>query len=156
MLWDFAGVDGLAVAVALFGGPVKKLAPWRSLVTPDSRYAVLRLCEGNFRIRTAEGDQDFPAKLAQACAEKRVWYAQLAYLEALSFPRDAILPRLEQVATPKPPFRLHHLPIDCALPARIDSTAIILWRYCWQGADLVQIHCSREHRQKISGYLQLQ
>ncbi len=155
MLWDFAGVDGLAVAMALFGEPVKKLAVWRSLVTPDSCYAILRLCEGNFRIRTAEQDHNFSEKLAQACTGKRVWYAQLTYLGALSFPSHTILPRLEQIATSKPPFRLHNLPLDCALPARIDGTAIVLWRYLWQGTDLVQIHCAQRDRQKISDYLQV-
>jgi len=149
MLWDFAGVDGLAVAMTLFGQPVQKLAVWRSLVTPDSNYAILRLCQGNFRIRTINNDLDFPRKLAQACSNQRVWYDQLTYVAEMSCPSDVMLHRLEQIALPKPPFRLQNLPLNAALPARINGTAMLIWRYFWQGTDLVQLHCAQGDVQKI-------
>ncbi|MGB3138964.1 MAG: hypothetical protein WBG38_09300 [Nodosilinea sp.] len=141
-LWDFAGVDGLQVAIALFSPDISHLAPFQSLRAEFSQQgcSVLRLCEGNFRVAVPE-----TIRLDQAIAplNLKVWVKPCATAN-LVMPATAGLERLAQIAIIKPLYTLNPFPCDRAVPARINGKAILAWHHLWQGEPrlLIQTACS--------------
>jgi hypothetical protein len=135
-LWDIAGVDGLHVAKSLFGNAVDRLAPFQSLETELQGQAcsILRLCDRNFRIV-------YPGPLDQfeVFLNHKVWIKQFTWLGAISLP-IGLLPKLIAQATVRPPHRLAALPNHRAVPAEIDSIAILIWRHPRQGQPVLEIH----------------
>lgn len=130
-LWDFAGVDGLQVAIALFSSQVSHLAPFQSLTAEfhQQTCAVLRLCEGNFRVALP---LEFDLEQAVNCLDQTVW-VKPCQTANLIVPASSGLERLAQIATTKPVFTLKPFPRDRAVPARINGTAILAWHLSWQG-----------------------
>ncbi|MGD1942370.1 MAG: hypothetical protein ACFB0G_13760 [Leptolyngbyaceae cyanobacterium] len=130
-LWDFAGVDGLQAAIALFSSTVSYLAPFQSgaVALNQSPATVLRLCENNFRV-ALPADVDFLSMLPPLAFNIWVKPCQTANLV---LPPAAGLERLAQIATTKPLFQLTPFPLDRAVPARIDGVAILAWHQLWQG-----------------------
>ncbi|MGF1499455.1 MAG: hypothetical protein ACFB8W_21910 [Elainellaceae cyanobacterium] len=131
VLWDFAGVDGLQAAIALFSSGVTHLAPFQSLTVAFEAQpgSVLRLCEGNFRVALRE-EVDFEGAIASLGL--KVWVKPCRTAN-LVMPPTLGLERLAQVATTKPLFTLHPFPCDRAVPARINGTAILAWHHFWEG-----------------------
>lgn len=128
-LWDFAGADGLQAAIALFSDSVSRLAPFQSLTAEFNQQPcpVLRLCENNFRV-VLPGDIAFDTEVHHFGFN--VW-VQPCNTATLSLPVTAGLQRLAQIATTKPLFTLSPFPLDRAVPARIDGTAIFVWHHRW-------------------------
>ena len=141
-LWDFAGVDGLQTAIALFSTTVSHLAPFQSCSSSlnSAPATVLRLCENNFRVALPES-VDFLAALTPLKSNVWVKPCQTAHLV---LPATTGLERLAQVAVTKPRFRLSPLPLDRAVPARIDGTAILAWHQLWPAHPrlLIQTACT--------------
>lgn len=130
-LWDVVGVDGLQVAQALASDGVTKLAPFQSLETQvaGSHCAVLRLCEGNFRLGLQGRSEEFECLLRQAQVKARVWASRYDRLGAIAVPEAAGLELLPPIATTKAPYRLVELQPDCAVPAQIDHLSVLIWRH---------------------------
>jgi hypothetical protein len=138
--WDIAGVDGLQIAKSWFGLEVQLIAPFQSLETAfeDNPCSVLRLCEGNFRISCPS-----TFKIVDAPQYHRVWAKRFDWLGAIAI-SDAALSCLETLATPKPPHRLSHLKPNCALPARIDGIAVLIWRHSLGNQPVIEMHTAQK------------
>jgi hypothetical protein len=152
-LWDLAGVDGRSVMQALFGPMIDRIAPFQSLdTTLDSHpCAILRLCEGNFRIAWS-GDSQIAQRLQAAQIGQRVWCKPLRWLTAIGLPASAH-PQLLALAKPKPPHRLEGLPLNCAVPARLDGTAVLIWRQARWGQPGFELHTAWRDRETIQAKL---
>ena len=140
LLWDFAGVDGLSVARALFGEAVARLSVWQSREADRDGIpcSLLRLCEGNFRLGLHGRDTGALASaLEQVARGRRVW-VKSGHRAALHV-RDAV-EAIIPVATVKPPHRLAGLPMNRAVPARLEDRAVLLWRHTVGGVRLVEVH----------------
>jgi hypothetical protein len=138
--WDITGIDGLQLTKLWFGSGVDRIAPFQSLETTwgDKSCSVLRLCEGNFRISCAES----PAQI-NIPQNYRGWVKQFDWLGAIAIP-DVALSCLEEIAIPKPPYRLSHLKLNCALPARIDGIAVLIWRHLLHHQSVIEIHTTQQ------------
>lgn len=136
-LWDFAGVDGLQVAIKLFSSSVSYLAPYQSLTSECNRQpcSVLRLCEHNFRVALPE-QENFEQAIARL--ELDVW-VKTSPTANLLMSADSGLARLAQLATTKPFFTLDPFPLNRAVPARIHGVAILAWHHLWQAQPRVLI-----------------
>lgn len=154
-LWDFAGVDGLQCAQALAGDRVTKLAPFQSLETQvgGSRCAILRLCEGNFRLGLQGESEEFEYLLQQAQVEARVWVSRCDHLSAIAVPEVAGLELLPQLATTKPPHRLVGLQSNCAVPARIDHLSVVIWRHPLLGQPAFELQAAVQDMESIKATL---
>jgi len=136
-LWDFAGIDGLQAAIALFTPAISRIAPFQSLTTNFHHQpcSVLRLCENNFRVA-------LPANLAfnQAIADLslQVW-SKPCPAATFVVPTALGLARLPQIATTKPTHTLEPFPCDRAVPARINGVAILAWHHSWCGQPILNI-----------------
>lgn len=151
LLWDIAGVDGLQVMQSLIGDRVDRIAPFQSLATELDRIpcSVLRLCEGNFRLRWS-GDRDrLQSILNAATAEKRVWVKQFPWLSTIQLPNDMNVARLAEMAIAKPPFSLASLALHCAAPARINSISVLVWRHAIDNIETIELHIATHHLQSI-------
>lgn len=136
-LWDFAGVDGLQAAIALFSPAVSRIAPFQSLETTFQQQpcSVLRLCENNFRVAFWA---DIPFEAAIAALDLQVWVKRCP-AAVLVFPAAAGLRQLAAIATTKPIYRLVPFPSDRAVPARIEGRAILAWHRMWRGEPRLEI-----------------
>jgi hypothetical protein len=157
--WDFAGIDGLQVAKTLFGDAIDRLAPFQSIETalaPDPRHhcAVLRLCEGNFRVSWQGEIALFQQQITQAQNGQQVWVKQLPWLSPVFLTESFGLLRLPQVAIPKPPYRLQALPLNCAIPARIDGMSVLIWHHSIQDQPVFELQMAVQHIQPIQAILQ--
>ncbi|MEO0532480.1 MAG: hypothetical protein AAF215_01260 [Cyanobacteria bacterium P01_A01_bin.123] len=130
-LWDFAGVDGLQVAIALFAPTVNHISPFQSLTSNFNQQpcAILRLCENNFRVALPA---EMPFDQAVADLELNVW-VKPCQATTIVLPVDFGLQRLAQIATTKPTYTLNPFPLNQAVPARINGIAILAWHHPWQG-----------------------
>lgn len=130
-LWDFAGVDGLQAAIALFSPAIARIAPFQSRTVEFKQHngSVLRLCENNFRVALSA-----PVPFDQAVTERglQVWVKPYG-AATLVLPVELGLQRLRQMATTKPIYTLDPFPCDRAVPARINGIAILAWYHLWQG-----------------------
>lgn len=142
--WDIAGVDGLQVAKSLFGEKVDRIAPFQSLETTleTCPCSVLRLCEGNFRVSLQADSAVFEQAIGQAQQGKRVWIKQFAWMGAIAICESLGSMQLPQIAVPKPPHRLQGLQMNCAVPARIDNTAILVWRHSVLEQPAYELHAA--------------
>ncbi|MBW4553824.1 MAG: hypothetical protein KME35_22350 [Aphanocapsa sp. GSE-SYN-MK-11-07L] len=140
-LWDFAGVDGLQMAKALFGPAADTIAPWRSLHLDwqGQSLSLLRLCENNFRIGIEGNPQPLVAALQTAAVDAQVWWRPCDRMVAWAMPAAIGADLLPQIAIAKLPHRLLGLPDDCALPGRIAGNAVVVWRHCLQGQSAFEI-----------------
>ncbi|MEO0541594.1 MAG: hypothetical protein AAFZ80_12125 [Cyanobacteria bacterium P01_A01_bin.105] len=140
-LWDFAGVDGLQTAIALFSAAVSHLAPFqsRSVALNSAPATLLRLCENNFRVALPE-NVDFRAALTPL--PSNVWVKPCQTANLVLSPAVG-LERLAQIAVTKPRFRLTPLPLNQAVPARINGTAILVWHQLWQEQPRLLIQTAR-------------
>lgn len=130
-LWDFAGVDGLQVAIALFTPLINHIAPFQSLTAEFSQQpcAVLRLCENNFRV-ALPAEMRFDQVAANLGLNVWVKPCQTANL---CLPAVSGIKRLAQIATTKPLYSIAPFPLNAAMPARINDIAILAWHHLWQG-----------------------
>lgn len=154
-LWDIAGVDGLQVMQSLFGDRVDRIAPFQSLEAELDRTpcSILRLCEGNFRVRWQGEAAILKSRLDTVITTKQVWVKQFSWLVSLVLP-EAIDPALlAQVAIPKPPFRLQSLALHCALPARIEGIAVLVWWHPLQGKNVLELHASEQQLSQVKSLL---
>ena len=128
-LWDFAGVDGLALACVVFGSAACKLSVYQSLETAHSGQgcSLLRLGENNFRVGVQGLSKSLAETLNSAAAGKRVWVKQ-STLTRLILGEDA-QETLLNISTVKPPHRLTGLLNNRAVPVRIGDFAALVWRH---------------------------
>lgn len=154
-LWDIAGVDGLQVMKSLFGEQVDRIAPFQSLAAELDRTpcAILRLCEGNFRLRWQGEAAVLKSRLDTAANAKRVWIKQFPWLGSLVLPETIAPALLAQVAIPKPPFRLSSLALHCAVPARIEGIAVLIWWHTWQGKNILELHAAEQQLSQVKSLL---
>ncbi len=140
-LWDFAGMDGLQAAIALFTPAIAHRAPFQSLTAQFEQQpcSVLRLCENNFRVALPE-----PMALGDAITalELNVWVKPCP-AATLLLPVDLGLERLRAIATTKPMYTLNPFPCDRAVPARINGLAILAWHHLWQGQPRLEIQTAQ-------------
>jgi hypothetical protein len=153
-LWDLAGIDGLQVARSLFGDGIARLAPFQSLEIslPDCSGAILRLCEGNFRLSLRGDVTLFVDALQKAQSDRRVWVKQFAWLGAIAMPESLGLKLLPQIAIAKPPHRLAGLLLHCAAPARIDEIAVLIWRHPLK-EPAIEIHAAKKDLEALQAKL---
>ena len=149
-LWDFAGIDGLQMAKALFGESIDRLAVFQSLDIQlvGCSCSVLRLCETNFRVVWYENHPAILQLMQQAATGRQVWLQQFDWLGALlldanNLPLDIIIP--------KPPYRLP-LPGGAA-PARIDRVSVLIWRHLIKGQPALEIHTATKDLQFVGAKL---
>jgi hypothetical protein len=152
-LWDFAGTDGLQVARHLFGAQVSQLSPFQSLTTTfeGQPCAVLRLCEGNFRVALA---QNLALDEIVTPLQQRVWVARSPYLTTLTLPVEPALEWLAQTATTKPMFTLSPFPCDRAVPARLEGIAILIWHYQWLGQPRLDLQMATTELPKVKAVIE--
>ncbi len=138
-LWDMAGVDGLAVTIALFGEAVGHLAPFQSLETvlAGKDCSVLRLCDRNFRIAYSG-----PLDSLVAPLQAQVWIREYDWLGVVAIAPHQ-LPQLTAQATVRPPHRLQNLPNHQAVPAQLADIAIVIWQHSPQGEPVLDLHLAR-------------
>lgn len=142
-LWDFAGVDGLQAAIALFTPAISHIAPFQSFTTDFNHQpcSVLRLCENNFRVALS-------AQLAfdqsVAALNLKVW-SKPCSASSLVIPTDLGLTHLAKIATTEPLYTLNPFPCDRAVPARINGIAILAWHYLWVGQLRLEIQTASHH-----------
>ena len=153
-LWDFAGVDGLQLARQL-AYAADRLAPFQSLETTidDQPCSLLRLCEGNFRLRV-------PSHVAIAALQGqqsglRVWVKQCAWMSAIALPEAGGLHQLPGLAIPKPPHRLVGLSVDRAVPARINGLSVLIWRHLVGGQPAFELHTATRDLKSLQTALQV-
>jgi len=141
-LWDVAGIDGLQVMKTLFGPQVDRIAPFQSLdaTLNQTPCSLLRLCEGNFRIRFSADTTPSQLSLEAATQGYRVWIKQFAWLGSLLLPPGIAPATLAPMAIAKPPFQLKSLAPYCAAPARIDGISVLVWRHPIEGRDRLELH----------------
>ncbi|NJO80601.1 MAG: hypothetical protein HC827_20235 [Cyanobacteria bacterium RM1_2_2] len=153
--WDFAGIDGLQVAQNLFGDAIGRLAPFQSaeISLTQGHCSVLRLCEGNFRVGWQGEPEIFQQQMAQAHSGRRVWVKQLPWLSVLFLAESAGLLCLPQIAIPKPPYRLQAMPLNCAIPARIDGMSVLVWHHPINAQPVFELHMAVQHLQPIRAVL---
>ena len=151
-LWDFAGVDGLQGAIALFGPTVNHIAPFQSLTAAFDQQpcSVLRLCENNFRVALPVA-----RPLDQAIAELglKIW-VKPCQTATLVLPTMLGLKCLAQIATTKPLYTLDPFPLDRAVPARINDTAILAWYHLWQGRPRLEVQIASSDLPRMRALLQ--
>jgi hypothetical protein len=152
-LWDFAGVDGLQVAIALFSPAVNHLAPFQSLTTEFNQQpcAILRLCEGNFRVVLPTDDE----AIAQAISHLNfnVWVKRCDRTATLTLPADPGIERLSSLATTKPIYTLSPFPLHRAVPARINDIAILAWHHPWHDQAIVMIQTASDQSETVRALL---
>jgi hypothetical protein len=148
-LWDFAGVDGLQVAIALFSTEVTHLAPFQSLTAEFNHQpcSVVRLCENNFRVALPTGDDAIQGAIANLGL--KVWVKRGDRTATLLLPAEEGLERLSQIATTKPIYTLSPFPLHRAVPARINGIAILAWHHLWNGQPKLAIQTAIQDSEVI-------
>ncbi len=151
VLWDVAGIDGLQVMKSLFGEAIDRIAPFQSLETQldSADCAVLRLCEGNFRLCSTE---NLGQRLQHTIAHQRAWVKQFPWIASVQ--TEAItLSELAAIATPRPPFRLSSLASNCAAPVRIEGRSVLVWRRGYGGREILELHTATQDVPLIASVL---
>ena len=152
-LWDFAGIDGLQLAKRL-DRAADRLAPFQSLETTIDHQScsLLRLCEGNFRLRVLSC-VDLAALQGQQCG-LRVWVKQCAWMGAITLPESFGLRQLPRLAIPKPPHRLAGMLADRAVPARINGISVLIWQHAIFGQPAFELQTATKDVATIQTALQ--
>ncbi|MGB3493407.1 MAG: hypothetical protein WBA57_11805 [Elainellaceae cyanobacterium] len=179
VLWDFAGIDGQWVARHLFGDIAVQIAPFQSASvvlperpSPEVCGSLLRLCEANYRV-------ELPAAIDLSrivgMLKAKVWIkvssltpvkgsaGSARSLEAqpdakgrmamLIVPDEWGCTHIPRLATTKPLYSLHPLPLERAAPARIDDKAVLIWRHQWNGKSCFQIQTAEKDKEAIATIL---
>ena len=151
IFWDFAGVDGLQAAIALFSPAISHISPFQSLTANVSHQpcSVLRLCENNFRVALPkELAEEMAFDNAIANLNLKVWVKRCP---AATFivPTELALSYLPQIATTKPIYSLTPFPCDRAVPACINGVAILAWHYLWDEQPRVSIQTASANVDEI-------
>lgn len=141
-LWDFAGIDGLQLARVLVGNAVERIAPFQSLETTINHQpcSVLRLCEGNFRLRIQGNSTEFALYIRSVQSGLQVWAKQCQWMAAIALTESVGLTKLPEIAVPKPPHRLKQMSMNCAVPTRIDGISVLIWRHSFLGQSAFELH----------------
>ena len=157
-LWDFAGIDGLQFARGLVGNDVSKIAPFQSFETKllNTPCSVLRLCEGNFRLGIQGNEAEIENLLQQNQADLRVWMKPCRRMQAIALPETIGLNLLTRLMTTKPPYRLEGLNCNCAVPARLDGTAVLVWRHLIFGNSVVELQTAAKDLENVKTKLNLE
>ena len=152
--WDLAGVDGLQVAKSLFGDQVGCIAAFQSVETSleGCPCSVLRLCEGNFRI-TWQGNSTILEQAFQRVQGKRAWLKRFDWLGAIALSESVGLTLIPQIAVPIPPHRLKGMLLNCAAPARIEGTAVLIWRHLVLGQSAFELHTAVKDLETVKAKL---
>lgn len=153
--WDFAGVDGLALARALFGTEVSHLAAFQSLQTEcgGAACSLLRLCENNFRVRADGKPAQLADTLCEAASGRQVWVKPSALASLLLEEEEWRL--LRGAASVKPPHRLTELPVSRAVPARIAGCAVLVWHHPINGINTLEVQTAPDDLGKVSAALKV-
>lgn len=140
-LWDFAGIDGLQLARGLVGSAVERIAPFQSIETTINAEtcSLLRLCEGNFRLRIYRNSPEFASYIRSLQSGLRVWAKQCQWMAAIALPESVGWNRIAEIAVAKPPHCLKQLSINSAAPARIDGTSVLIWRHSILGQSALEL-----------------
>jgi hypothetical protein len=151
LLWDVAGVDGLQVMKTLVGQQIDRIAPFQSLETELDHIpcSILRLCEGNFRLRWAGHPDHAKSILNSVATQQRVWVKQFPWLSSIQLSDAMTVSRLANVAIAKPPFSLTSLALNCAAPARINSISVLVWRHTIDHIETLELHTAAHHIQHL-------
>ena len=154
-LWDFAGIDGLQLAKRLDMG-ADRLAPFQSLETTIDHQpcSLLRLCEGNFRLRV-QSPMAIAALLQAQQADLRVWVKQCAWMSAIALPETIDWHQISSLAVPKPPHRLAGMACDRAVPARINNLSVLIWRHTIYGQPAFELHTATRDLEHVQTALQI-
>lgn len=154
-LWDFVGIDGLSLAKTL-DSAADRLAPFQSLETTidDQPCSLLRLCEGNFRLRV-HSHVDVAASLQVQPSGLRVWLRQCPWMSAIALPEAVGLRQLPTLAMPKPPHRLEGMVGDRAVPARIHGISVLVWRHVVGGQPAFELHTATRDVKHIQSVLRV-
>lgn len=154
-LWDWAGVDGLQFAQALFGEAIAKIAPFQSIEASyrDTPCSVLRLCEGNFRIAVSP-DVPFEHQTQPLRTGLRMWLKPSDRMEAIALPDALGQSLLPAIASTKPIYRLNGLQLNCAVPARIGDIAVLVWRHAPAATPIYEIQVAASHRPALEWILE--
>lgn len=153
-LWDWAGVDGLQFGRALFGEAIGKIAPFQSIEThyKDIPCSILRLSEGNFRLSLPK-----EISLEEAIAQSthfQVWIKPCEQLTTIVLSEAIALDLLPRIAVTKPIYRLEAIAPHCALPARIENIAVLVWRHTLQGQAIVELQVSLQDQDALKAKLE--
>lgn len=157
-LWDIAGVDGLQVVKSLTKcDRVTTIAPFQSLETTinGDHCAILRLCEGNFRIGWQGDRAILESALEPLIKSQRVWVQRFNWLGAITIPESVGIDYLPQIAVAKPPHRLALLKCDRAVPARIDDISVLIWRHLVLNQPAFELHTALTNLELIKAKLNL-
>ncbi len=144
-LWDFAGRDGLQAALQVFGPEANRIAPFQSFSTSWQQQpcTVLRLCQQNFRVALP---QEAALNVAIQALELNLWVKPCTTLATIFLPRAEGLERLPNLATTKPLYPLDPLPLDRAVPARIENYAVLIWHHTWDAQPYLAIQTATAQR----------
>ena len=152
VFWDFAGVDGLQAAIALFSPAVNRIAPFQSLTTSfdDQPCSVLRLCENNFRVALPADETAKTRGLRRAITDLNleVWSKPCSAASFVVSP-ELGLARLGEISIAKPPHQLEGFMCDRAVPARIEGIAILAWHHLWCDRPTLTIQTAHSNIKKI-------
>jgi hypothetical protein len=142
-LWDFAGIDGLQFASAIVGSAAEKISPFQSLEATihGQPCSLLRLCSGNFRLRT-----DSVKPLTSHKSSLQIWVKQCDWMSAIAVSDEF---PIAQIAIAKPPYRLPGLAPNCAAPAQIDGLSVLIWRHSILGQPVFEIHTATQDLETI-------
>ena len=148
-LWDLAGIDGLQLAKRL-DAAADRLALFQSLETTIDQQpcSLLRLCEGNFRLRV-QSQVDIAALLQVQPSGWRVWVKQCVWMSAIALPESVGFRQLPKLAIPKPPHRLAGMVVDRAVPVRINGFAALLWRHSVCGQPAFELHTASQNLERL-------
>lgn len=154
-LWDFAGVDGLQLAKGLVGKAVERIAPFQSLETTINAQpcSLLRLCEGNFRLRIYRNYPEFASYIESLQSSLRVWAKQCQWMTATALPESVGLSWLAKIAVPKPPYRVQQMSLNSAAPTRIDGISVLIWRHSIQGQPVFELHTAVAALERVKAKL---
>lgn len=141
VLWDWAGFDGLRVAHELIGDSVHRLARFQSCKTTVDglEWSVLRLCDQNFRVRVPI-EAEFEQAIAPLRSRFKIWAKPCTQMGVVNLPDALGVAVLPQLAVTKPIYRLETLAPNCAIPARLNGKALLVWRHTLNDIPIWELH----------------
>jgi hypothetical protein len=153
-LVDFAGVDGLQFAIALFGPAANRIAPFQSMSVELAGQSgvLLRLCENNFRLRWMGESNTLLTTLNEQQGDRQLWIRALPWLGAIAYPPDAITAVLDAV-TPTPPHQVSGLSIHRAAVGRVDGRSVLVWLHDRFESPMLELHAAIAHLPDITASL---
>lgn len=147
-------MDGFAFAQAVFGASVSKLAPFQSLETTlgDRPCSLLRLCENNFRLAIAP-EVAVEVETHALHTGRRMWLKPSTFMAAIALHPPTGIPYLSKIAVTKPIYSLTELAPNCAVPARIEDVAVLIWQHSPLNVPVVDLHVAVSQISQLRNYL---